>query len=215
MPVDRGAIDAQLRDIGEGDRWWEQREFRDLPHILQAEERIRGLVMGRVLGPRRPRLKPAGRWLMVVTDQRLICLRQERFARKQIEVAAGQLRRIDRSSRLRSYQITIQTPQWRYRLRVARVDAARFAAALQTLLPAFAAPAMDPDERASTWLEAIPGVSRLLLKPGTSREDEALREHLERVEAAVERLHGDVERLQHQVAFIEDLLQKRAEGALM
>lgn len=37
MPVDRGAIDAQLREIGEGEGWWEQREFRALPSILQHD----------------------------------------------------------------------------------------------------------------------------------------------------------------------------------
>ena len=49
MPVDRGAIDGQLREIGEGERWWEQREFRDLPYVLQPDERLRGLTNGKLV----------------------------------------------------------------------------------------------------------------------------------------------------------------------
>src|SRR5690606_34155778 len=117
MPVDRGAIDAQLREIGEGGRWWEQREFRDLPYILHADERIRGIVTGRLLGPRRPRILPSGPWLLVATDQRLLGLRQERFGRKQVEIAPGQVTRMQQGSRLRSYQIVLETPLRRYRIR--------------------------------------------------------------------------------------------------
>ncbi|MBA2670512.1 MAG: hypothetical protein H0U67_09090 [Gemmatimonadetes bacterium] len=57
MPIDRGEIDAQLRAIGEGERWWEQREFRDLPHVLHPDERIQGIINGKVLGPRRAPLR--------------------------------------------------------------------------------------------------------------------------------------------------------------
>ena len=113
MPVDRSAIDAQLREIGEGDRWWEQREFRALPHILHADERLVGIANGTLLGVRRPRIGRAGRWLFVATSQRLICLKQERFARKQVEFAAGQISRVQQSSRLRAYQIALETAQGR------------------------------------------------------------------------------------------------------
>lgn len=215
MAVDRGAIDAQLRDIGEGDRWWEHREFRDLPHILHADERIQGIVSGQLLGPRLPRLRPGSRWLIVATGQRLLCLKQERFARKQVEIAAGQVVRIHGGSRLRSYQIVVETPQRAYRLRIRKEDAFRFAAALEPLI----AKRPDGEPAPRPWLpgiNALPGVAGFLSKgSGHARADDAARAHLERLEDTVERLQDDVERLQQQVAFLEDLLQKRAEDALL
>jgi hypothetical protein len=215
MPVDRGAIDEQLREIGEGDRWWEQREFRALPHILHADERIRGLVVGKLLGPRRPRLRPAGRWLLVATNLRLICLKQERFARKQIEIASGEVRRVTSGSRLGGHQITIETARWKYRVRIARVDAFRFGGALDGLFPNLLAARLDAEE-SRPWLAGVPGVGRLIQKGATSTAgDFAPRAQVERVESAVERLQADVERLQHQVAFLEDLLQKRAEDSFV
>jgi hypothetical protein len=219
MPVDRSVIDQQLRDIGEGDRWWEHREFRDLPHILHADERIRGLARGKLLGRRRPRLLPAARWLLVATDQRLICMRQERFARKQIEIASGQILRIRASTRLRTVQLLVETPQERYRIRIAKEDAFRFAAALDPLVPE--PQRLEGGAVGRSWLPgastiaALPGVSGLVSKRSTPAPDFAPRDKLERVEAAVERLQTEVERLQQQVKFLEDLLQTRAEEAFL
>ncbi|HEX8430477.1 MAG TPA: PH domain-containing protein, partial [Longimicrobium sp.] len=127
MPIDRSAIDSQLREIGEGDRWWEHREFRDLPHILHADESITGIIAGKLLGARRPRLRSWREWILVATNQRLICLKQERFGRKQIEFAAGQVIRVHQRAGLRAYQITLDTAQGRYRLRIPKTDAFRFA----------------------------------------------------------------------------------------
>jgi hypothetical protein len=220
MPVDRGAIDQQLRDIGEGDRWWEHREFRDLPHVLHADERIRGLAHGKLLGPRGPRLLPAARWLLVATDQRLLCMRQERFARKQVEIASGQITRIRASTRLRTVQLLLETPQARYRIRIPKEDAFRFAAALDPLVPE--AQRLEGGAAGRSWLPgvstiaALPGVSGLVSKmSGPPAPELAPRDKVERVEAAVERLQTEVERLQQQVKFLEDLLQTRAEDAFL
>ena len=222
MGLDRGEIDAQLREIGEGDRWWEQREFRDLPHILHSDERILGLVTGSVPGRRRPRLRFGGPWLIVVTSQRLLCLRQERFARRQLEVQAGEIRRLHQNSRMRGHQITIETTERRLRIRIPKSDAFRFSAALAVLFPAPAAQPIDPDLEPLAWL---PGISTVAALPGfsgivsrvamLSPPDFASREHVLRVEASVDTLQREVERLQQQVAFLEDLLQTRAEAALL
>ena len=67
MPIDRGAIDGQLREIGEGERWWEQREFRDLPYVLQPEERLRGLTNGKLV---KSRLRELAAARSVVSEQR-------------------------------------------------------------------------------------------------------------------------------------------------
>lgn len=221
MPVDRGAIDVQLREIGEGERWWEQREFRDLPHVLHAGERILGIVNGKLLGPRRPRIKPGGTWLLVATDQRLICLQQERFARKQIEFAAGQITRIDQSSRLRSYQVTIETPQRKCRIRIPKAEAFRFVGALAPLIPQPGVPRIHPDLEPLSWIPgmttiaALPGIAGIVSKVSLlSPPDYSDRGQIERMEAAIERMQEDVERLQQQVAFLEELLEKRGREAM-
>lgn len=222
MPIDRGAIDAQLRDIGEGERWWEHREFRDLPHILHTDERIQGIVRGKLLGRRRPRVRPTGRWIIVATDQRVICLKQERFARKQVEIAAGEIVAVHHRSGLRAYQITIQTPQRRYRIRIPKVDAFRFAGAISPLVPQSGAGRVHPELEPWAWIPgmsaaaSLPGISGLLSKVAMlSPPDYATRDHLDRLETAVDRLQQDVERLQQQVGFLESLLEKRAKDALL
>ena len=215
MPVDRGVIDAQLRDIGEGERWWEQREFRDLPHVLHTDERIRGIINGKLLGRRRPRLRSGGPWLFVATDQRLICLQQQRFARRQVDIVAGQVTRVSQSSRLRSFQIVLETPQRRFRLRIAKEEASRFMLALGPLLN-LPLQRLPGDIEQLSWIPGLTTVARL---PGfsgivsrvamLSPPDYASRSDLERLEAVVESLQGEVERLQQHVAFLEDLLEKR------
>jgi hypothetical protein len=218
MPVDRGAIDAQLREIGEGERWWEQREFRDLPYILHPDERILGITVGKLLGRRRPRVR-AGRWLIVATSQRLLCLNQGRFARKQVEIPLAQIVRMSQGNGIRSHQITIETPDRRYRIRIPKADAYRFASALAALVPA-QQQRLHPDLEPLAWVPgittvaALPGVAGLLSKVSAlSPPDYAYRDHVERLEAVVERLQEDVERLQQQVGFLENLLQKQAEDA--
>lgn len=222
MPVDRGSIDMQLREIGEGERWWEQREFRDLPHILHSDERIRGLVLGKLLGRRRPRVKPAGRWMILVTDQRLLCLKQERFARRQVEIPASQIRAIRQSSGLRTHQIIVETERRRYRIRIPNADAFRFAGALAPLMPDRPAPGVSAEFEPWAW---IPGMSRVAAITGVSAvysrvamlsaPEYATREQVRALAATVEGLQHEVERLQQEVSFLEDLMQKRAEQALI
>lgn len=126
MPVDRGRIDAQLREIGEGERWWEEREFRELPYILHPEEKLRGLTRGRVLGQGLAARRGRKGWLIVATDQRIIMLKQERHSRRQLEVAAELVSRVRYSRRLRSVQLTIEGSQRRIQVRVPKEDAVRF-----------------------------------------------------------------------------------------
>lgn len=221
MPVDRGAIDAQLREIGEGERWWEQREFRDLPHILHADERIGGIVNGKLLGRRRPRIRPSGLWLILVTDQRLLCLKQERFARKQVEIAAGQIRAIRQSSGIRTHQITVETPRRRYRIRIPNDDAFRFAGALGPLVQELVVPGRQQEEPwawipGMSTVAAMTGVSAVFSKvPMLAAPEYATRDQLRALTATIQNLQHDVERLQQEVSFLEALLQKRAEQTLL
>lgn len=219
MPVNRGTIDGQLREIGEGERWWEQREFRDLPHILHSDERIHGLINGRLLGPRRPRLMPTAPWLIVATSQRLICLRQERFGRKQVDIRLDQVIGMQHGSNLRAYQIRLETRLDRYRIRISKADAFRFLGVLTPLIPQ---PPVPPPGTGMTLGLRLPDMGALAVLPGLAglasrvsrlpASDQVRRADLARVEANVERLEGEVERLQQQVEFLERLLQQRTEG---
>jgi len=217
MPIDRGSIDAQLRDIGEGDRWWEQREFRDLPYVLQPDERILALANGRVLLRRRPRLRSGPPWLVVITSQRLICLRQERFARRQVEYAWDQVTGLDHRSRLRSYEIRVTTPTGRVRVRIAPGDAFRFLGALAPLAPQGAGPRRPVDLEPLAWIPGIATVAELPVLRGIvsrvailSPPDYASRAQVERLEATVAQLQQEVGYLQQNVAFLEELLEQRA-----
>jgi len=211
MPVDRGAIDAQLKEIGEGERWWEHREFRDLPYVLNPDERIQGLTSGRLRDRLRPRVLPRSPWLLVATNQRLICLKQERFGRKQVELRAGQINGMLHASRLRSYQITLETAQGRYRICIPKADAFRFIGALAPLMPtpaqlAAGAPPQLPHQA------GIPGLLGLVSRTALPAPEYATAADLARVDGAVERLEHEVERLRQQVEFMEKLLQDRGES---
>lgn len=210
MPVDRNAIDTQLLEIGEGERWWEYGEFRALPHILHADERILGIARGKLLTAGRVRIRPAGTWLFVATSQRLLCLKQERFSRKQIEFAAGQIDRMQQGARLRVYQISLETAQGRYRIRIAKEDAFGFAGSLAQLVPNQPARIHDAELEPRPRLPAIGGLMAKKALPS----EYATRAHIDRLEATVDRLQMDVERLQQQVVFLENLLHQRADEAL-
>jgi hypothetical protein len=208
MPVGRGAIDAQLREIGESERWWEQREFRDLPYVLHEEERIRGLVTGKLVG----RLLRSARWLIVATTDRLICLKEERFGRQQVEIQLAQVTGLHQKTRLRAVQITLETANGTYRIRLAKADAFRFIGALAPLLPQPAALSSGSSTGALVGIPRLAGlVSRVATLPAP---DHVARAGVGRLETAVENLEKEVERLQERVEFLESLLQKRSEESL-
>jgi hypothetical protein len=190
MPLDHVALDARLRELGESERWWERREFRELTHVLHPGEEILGLVTGTLLGARRPRLLPRAPWLVVATDQRLVLLRGEREARRQIDIAPGEIVRVQQQSRLRSFLITIGTPLTRHRIRIAKEDAYRFSTALARLVPQLR------DETAAHG-PALPGEIRAAVPaadPGAGDE----------LATVVARLRSEVERLERRVALLED-----------
>lgn len=218
MPVDRGEIDAQLREIGEGERWWEESEFRELPYILHPDERLRAITRGRVLGQGVPGIRRRRGWLIVATDQRLIMLKQERHSRRQLEISAGHITRVRYSSRLRSAQLTIEGSQRRIRLRIPKEDAVRFSGALAPLIPNRLPLTLPPDLEPLSW---IPGITTVASLPGVasivsrvsrlSPPEPPPAGRTAQLEAAVERLQNDVERLQQQVEFLEELLEQRTD----
>jgi hypothetical protein len=213
MAIDRGNLDEQLRAIGEGERWWEQPEFRDLPYILHGDEQLRGLVLGRVGGRRLSRLLPARRWLIVATDQRLICLRQERFGRKEIDVPLGHVQGMTHRTRVFATQIVVETAQRKYRLRIPKGDAFRFIGVLSALMPR---PQGLIAGAAAAARRGLVGALQSVAPEfgGVAPTDFVRREEYERLESAAERLEADMERLRQQVDFLENLLRTRSGGAL-
>lgn len=183
MPVDRGTLEAQLREIGETERWWEQREFRELPQVLHPGERIEALATGTLDETRRPRVLPRARWLFVVTGERLVLLRQEKLARRQIDLAPGQIVRVHQRSRLLAFHVVIETAHKRFRLRIDKTDAFRFASALSRLAPhAQAHPSAD-----------VPALPRPALPPAGGGE----------LEAAVRALQAEVAGLRARIDALE------------
>jgi hypothetical protein len=219
MSIDRGAIDEQLRAIGENAAWWEHRDFRMLPEILHPEERILGLSRGVLARWPVPRLLPTGKWLIVVTSERLICLRQERFGRKQLELRLDQVTAMTHRTGLRGARVALYTPLQRCRLRLSRADAFRMIG----ILAPFVARQQLELSRTGADVIRLPSPSRgLTTLPilgwlSGARDyapDGVTREQMIRVEATVDRLEKEVERLQQQVDFLENLLVSRGEMML-
>ncbi|MGD8279093.1 MAG: PH domain-containing protein, partial [Gemmatimonadota bacterium] len=130
MPLDRGIIDQQLEALGESTRWWEEREFRDLPAVLRADENLLALSRGKVA-----RVRVTHRtWLIVVTDQRLLCLRSMRRAGwRQLEIGAGKILRV--ALRIGPFRgrVIVSSAGRTCRLLVARADGYRLSSVLSTL----------------------------------------------------------------------------------
>ena len=219
MAVDRGVIDQQLRALREGEHWWESREFRELPHLMYDGERIVGLIRGKVLG-RLPQPRPKRSWLIVVTDQRVIFLKAGIIGGlRQMHVSPAGVTRVYHSNRLRSYQVTIVTTVEKYRIRIPKADAFRFVQALAAVIPSESVHRLSPSLEALSWVPgittvaALPGVERMLSKATVLAAPQPVsRTEMQRLEETVEQLQKDVDRLTEQVAFLENLLQKRAEA---
>jgi hypothetical protein len=190
MPLDRSALDAQLRAIGETELWWDRQEFRELAYVLHPGEQILGVVNGTLLGTRRPRLLPRAPWLVVATDQRLVLLRGERTARRQIDIAPGEIVRVQQQSRMRSFLVILETPLRRHRIRIAKEDAYRFSTALARLVPQLRS---DPVAHGPATVGAVGGTV-MAIGPGAGDD----------LATVVARLRGDVERLEFRVALLED-----------
>jgi hypothetical protein len=216
MPVDRGTIEEQLRALREGDHWWEQREFRELAFIMHPDERIYGLINGRLIG-RLPRPYIGRRWLIVASNQRIICIKHGAIGRRLVEIWPGMITRVYHSSRLRAYHITIITTVQKYRIRIPKADAYRFVQALAGVVPSESVHRLSPGLEALSWVPGIsavaelPGVERMLSRATAITPPQPMRNELQRLQETVEQLQNDVERLTEQVGFLEQLLAKRAE----
>ncbi|NJD11408.1 MAG: hypothetical protein FIB01_13545, partial [Gemmatimonadetes bacterium] len=131
MPLDRGFVDQQLQELGEGSRWWNQRELRDLPAILTGDEHFLAIARGKRGRPRWLR-RP---WLFVVTERRLLCVRSAAAGSwRQYEVpTAGVVRVSLRIGPFRA-RVLVVTSGRTYRLLLPRAVAYRLQAVLTGLV---------------------------------------------------------------------------------
>jgi hypothetical protein len=213
MPIDRGVIDQQLRALGEDPSWWEQREMRDLPAVLQADERILGISRGKVARPRWMHRS----WLVVVTDRRLLCLRSgSRSSWSQVEVSGSLIRRVTLRIGPFRGRVVVAGGGYTYRLLLPRADAYRISSALATIgpTPRDSMPSFRPTIMARRVIDHVLALPAAALRPTTPRveppappkPDPAVQEH-------VDALEGQIDQLRQQVDFLEQLLHQHHAAA--
>jgi Bacterial PH domain len=207
MPVDRGVIDQQLEALGEGSRWWDQREMRDLPTVLGDDEQIIAISRGKVGRGRWVRRL----WLIVVTDRRLVCVRSlRRTGWRQLEASAGHVTRV--ALRIGPFRgrVLVATDGQLYRLLVSKADARKIAGALTSVAPAPGAgerttPALML-RRVFDHVMALPAVA---LSPVEAARPLPPPADAFAVDERVSTLEREVEDLRRHVEFLEDLLRRR------
>ena len=212
MPLDRGIIDQQLQDLGEGSRWWDVRELRDLPAVLHEDERILALSRGKIARGRWLRRL----WLIVVTDERLVCLRSgQGTSWRQVELPASQITRAALRVGPFKGRVLVVGGGRKHRLLVPRSDAHKLLSALSLLNTAanrqvigFAPTRMV--RQVIDHMLALPAVAlapegRASLPPAPVADP--------RLEGRIESLEEQVRVLQDQVDFLEKLLRERHAGA--
>jgi len=207
MALDRGIIDQQLQALGEGPHWWEQRELRDLPAVLEADERIlaisRGKV-GRLRGMRRS-------WLIVVTDRRLVCLRSAGQSWRQFDVSAALIQRVVLRVAPFHGRVLVFAGGQTYRLRVPRLDAYRLHDALSRLGGGArdVYTGFEPVRMVRRVIDHVLSLPAVAVQPHSPKElaPPALATAL--YDQRVQTLEDEVQELRQQVRFLEQLLHER------
>lgn len=208
MAIDRGVIEAQLEGIGEGSRWWDKREMRDLPEVLHPDERILAISRGKVARVRLMR-RP---WLIVVTDRRLLCLRSGASGGwQQLEVPARQLGRV--SLRVGPFRgrVCVDTATRSYRLLVPRAEAYRLERALVGLVPPVrpGTSGFEPGRMVRRVIDHVLALPAAALGPDADGEAPPRRGDSPETDARLEALEAEIEGLREQVEFLEELLRQR------
>lgn len=211
MAIGRGVIDQQLEELGEGMRWRDQRELRDLPAVLHPDERLLAIARGKLA---RTRLSRS--WLIVVTNMRLLCLRTTgRATWAQLEVPASHIARVALRVGPFRGRVLVVAGGYRYRLLVPRADAYKLAAALSSIAPKDAGPGLRPARMVTRIVDHMLALPAVALDPAAgppaappappavSAPDAATSE------VRLQLLEEQVQQLQQQVDFLEQLLRQR------
>ena len=206
MPLDRGTIEQQLHALGESPRWWDRRELRDLPGAMNAGETIKAIAVGKLFRPRLLRRA----WLIVVTDARLLCICSgTRMSRRQIELLAGEITRVWSGMGPFRSRVVVLAGGEKYRLLVRRADAFKLLGAISNLVQA------RPEPLQGAWPTAVAGrvVRHILALPTVALQPEQQKPDpppASRVDdERLTMLEDQVQRLQQQVDFLENLLRRR------
>lgn len=215
MSIDRGILEQQLDALGEGARWWNHRELRDLPTVLIPGEQIRAIARGKVGRVRFMRRS----WLIVVTDRRLLCLRSSWTSWRQLELLKGRIHRV--KMRLGPFRgrLILLTQHHAYRLLVSKNDAYKLSAALEDLVQPM--PELTTSFRPTRVAGRV--IDHILALPAAAFQPDAVRVALPPAPPAqkpenperVEELEQQVDQLKEQVEFLQELLKQRQEAALL
>lgn len=205
MPIDRGIVDQQLQALGEGSRWWDQRELRDLPGVLHEGEKIMALARGKLARVRVLRRS----WLIVVTDQRLLCLRAGAAGWRQVEVHARSMERVAMRVGPFRARVLVLAGGTKYRLLIARPDAYRVHAALSALAGGgIAASGLGPTHVVRRMVDHVLALPAAAFAPAVPPPPALPAPDTSGLEQRLHLLEDHVQQLQQQVDFLEDLLRK-------
>jgi hypothetical protein len=206
MPLDRGVIDQQLRALQDSAIGWEEPELRDLPAVLHPGERILALARGKIARVRWLRRS----WLIVVTDERMICMRSRRTGWSQIEVAADRITRVALRVGPFRGRVLVGTGSHTYRLLVPRTAAYKLLAALSTLGPRPGAvdAGFAPVRAARRVVDHVLALPAAALTPYPNAPAPAAPD-LSAVHRRFDALETELRELGEQVEFLEQLLRAR------
>jgi Bacterial PH domain len=207
MPIDRGIIDQQLEALGEGARWWNVRELRDLPAILDAKERILAMAHGKVA---RVRLLHKS-WLIVVTDRRLLCMRSaSRKSWRQFDVKASQISRV--ALRIGPFRgrVIVAANGSTYRLLMARQDANRIVNALSGIATQIsqAVSGFAPARMVRRVVDHVLALPAVALTPAEPVKRLPEPPDPFAIDDRMHSLEQEVEELRRQIEFLEQLLRQ-------
>jgi hypothetical protein len=208
MALDRGIVDQQLQALGEGTSWWNQRELRDLPTILDADEHILAIARGKIARVRWLRRS----WLIVVTETRLLCVRSSGRSWRQIEVGADQISRVSMRVGPFRARVVFSAGAERYRLLVTRSAAYKLTSALATFdttsrntMPGFA-----PARVVRRVVDHVLALPAAALDPAPKPAPRAqIESGASDVKQRLDALEEEVNHLREQVDFLEQLLRQR------
>jgi hypothetical protein len=211
MPIDRGVLEQQLQMLGESSRWWGRRELRDLPAVLDADERILAISHGKIARVRLLRRS----WLIVVTGRRLLCLRSSgRVSWSQLEMSADQITRLALRVGLFRGRVLVEAADRTYRLLVPRDDAYKLLSALASLGPGDQGETRyGPTRMVQRVMDHVLALPAAAFQPGATRttgSGSARDTHAN--DQRVQTLEDEVQELRKQVDFLEQLLRERHES---
>jgi hypothetical protein len=216
MPIDRSTLERQLDELGGSSHWWNERELRDLPAILQHDEQVLAVARGKV-----GRLRFLRRsWLIVVTDTRLLCIRSSRrFGWRQFEIGAEHMRRVTLRIGPFRGRVRVESAGETLKLLLPRMDAYEVHRSLNILAEPAAQLAARPGarrvmRRVVDHILAFPAVA---LEPETTKRRAAAPPQQPQLPAPpspqvterMESLEEETEELRQQVEFLEQLLRER------